>query len=82
MIDENLPHQTRGKGQEVCAIVNRHPIYAYQAQVNLVHECGGLQCVTQLLATQLPSCQPPEFVVHEGNKTFQCFGVSLTPINE
>lgn len=58
VVDQNLPHDTRGYGEEVDLIVELAFRAPRHLEVRFVHECGRLQSVTVPFAAQMARSDP------------------------
>src|SRR5262249_10819946 len=67
VLDQEAAHGLRRRGEEVTAAVPvLRRLHVHQADVRLVHEGGGLQCLAGLLLGQLLRRQPPQLILDEG----------------
>ena len=75
MIDQNPPHGARREAQELRPASEFDDFASRsgpgQAQVNLVHECRGLERVTGVLVAHLPPRQTTQFVVEQGGQAIE-----------
>ena len=80
VIDENSPHQLRGNGEEVPAVLPVHLPLAEQLQIGFVDDRRRLQAIVAPLARELPGRQRPEFLVDDRDEAFQRLLVSGPPL--
>jgi hypothetical protein len=80
-IDQDLPHQTGRKGEEMLAILPVHlsTTVSDQPDIRFVDERGGLQHVTASLFGQLDVGDPVEFRVNQRREPFECLRVTGSP---
>ena len=82
MIDENLPHQSRGNREELCAVLPSHAAQVDEAQVRLVDESGRRQRVVGPLRAQSPARDPTQILVHNGDQPAVRGSIALAPRHE
>ncbi len=78
-VHQDAPHQLRGHGEEVRAVLPPHAARIDQAQIGLVDERRGLQRVAGTLSRHVAMREPVEFVVHQRHQPIQRLLVSLIP---
>jgi hypothetical protein len=78
-IDEDLPHQPRGDGVEMRAILPLETPDVQQPQVGFVDECRGLQRLARALVRHLSFGQPGELLVDDRNQGREGVFVARAP---
>src|SRR5262245_35837265 len=74
-VDEDLAHQERRDGEEVCATAPGFRPLVGEPEISLVHERGRLQCMVASLLPHIAGSQPMQLIINER----QQFCVSVVP---
>jgi len=79
LIDQDLPHQTRGEREKVRPVAQLDAIEINQPQVRLVNERRRLEHVPSRLRSETCVRDPAQFVIDERNEALQRVAVALLP---
>jgi len=82
MIDQDASHQLRRDAVKLCPILPARVSLVDELQVGLVDQRGWLQSMVLPFATQIVSCQPPQFAIHERHQLLESCLVAGAPIDE
>jgi hypothetical protein len=52
VIDQNLAHQSRRNGKELCPVMEVQALLSYETKICLINQVGGFERVPGTLATQ------------------------------
>jgi hypothetical protein len=79
VIDEHTPHHPRGNGKELSATLPRRVVLTVETQPRLVHERGGLECVTSAFAAQGAAGLAAQFLIDDSRERIGRVHVTGTP---
>ena len=73
-VHQDAPHHLRRHRKKLPARLPFHMGHVYQAQVNLMDDCGGLQGVALVFVLHIPPRHPAKFGIHVLHQLAQgCF---------
>ena len=74
VVDQDAPHEPRGDGEKVGAILPLYLIDPRQTQIRLMHQRGRVEGVAFVLAAELAVREAVQLVVHDGHETIERLG--------
>jgi len=82
MVDQDLPHRSRGYAEKVRAVLPSHSPLIHQPEVRLVDERGGLERVIRSLPTHIGGSDPAQFRLNGRCEPFLILGGACPPQSE
>ena len=79
VIDKDVAHDLRGDGQKLRAARPGRLLLPGQAEVGLVDESRGLECVARALSTQVVSGAPAQLLVDERDQAITRLEIAVAP---
>ena len=79
VIDQDVPHERRGEGEEVRAIPQADAATPHEAHIRLIDERCGLERVTRRLAPHMPPRQLTQIPVDQRHQPLERGLISLSP---
>jgi hypothetical protein len=82
MIDQDVPNHLRRDAEEMSAALPLHAVLVDEAQEGFVDYGGALQGMIGAFASEIGSCETPQFLIYQRHQLIKSFLIALTPVDQ